>query len=119
MRVSRQIFNYILTEIGEYIEKTPANLTSTSFNFVSSGTWLYLSRCSRHFLVFQNLLLVKLLTMFVESWFPGCITKTHICLDLMKDGKQNYGVLSKITSSQSAGAWDGFHIYTTTKLKQY
>ena len=26
MRVSRQIFNYILTEIGEYIEKTPTDL---------------------------------------------------------------------------------------------
>ena len=26
MRVSRQIFNYILTEIDEYIEKTPLNL---------------------------------------------------------------------------------------------
>ena len=62
MRVSRQIFKYILTEIGEYIQKNshkpkPCSYPyacSTSFNFVSSGTWLYLSRYSRDFWCFRT-----------------------------------------------------------------
>ena len=86
MKVSREIFNHILIKIGEYLKKTPTNLNSAP-----SPTHIQLALTLHRlgygciypvgadiFGVSGNLLLVKFLTMFYESWLPGCITNIYM-----------------------------------------
>ena len=86
MKVSREIFNHILIKIGEYLKKTPTNL-----NPAPRHTYIQLALTLHHlgygciypvvadiFGVSGNLLLVKFLNMFYESWLPGCITNIYM-----------------------------------------
>ena len=96
MRISRQIFNYILTEICEYIEKTLTNLN--------------LAPISTH---------VQLPLIFgVSEPFAGQVFN-HVCQILVA----TWGFI-KNYEFPCVRAWDEFHSYTTTKsnitvLKSY
>ena len=124
MRVSRHIFNYILTEIDEYIEKAPINLNpAPTPTHVQPALTLYRVGHSCTYPVVVDIfgntepLFVKFFIMFAISRLPGCITKTYICLVLTMASRTTSFIEN--CKFPCAGTWNGLHIYTTTKQEQY
>ena len=126
MRVLRQIFTYILTEIGEYIEKTPTNLNPvpTPAHVQPALALCRLEHCCTYPVVAD---------IFGVSEPLACQFFNHVCRILVaRLYNENVYMLSSEEEWQAelwdfienyefpcSGACDGFHVYTTTKLKQY
>ena len=126
MRASRQVFNYILKEIGEYKEKTPTNLNpGPTHARVQLALTLYRLGQGRTYPVATDI--------FGFSEPLVCQVFNHVCRILVaRLHNKNVYIPSSDEEWQAklrgfienyefscVGAWDGFHIYTTTKLKQY